>query len=192
MSSDNTKDSIKAINEFLIDIIGALVPGIIFLFSTIVSLIFPLLMLIYNQIPKSTSAPVEKIDLFIVSISHGWFWLVIFFTFLILAYAIGNIFYRLDIKKIDRKSFRYEKNRCFCEDIIPIINGLLEDKGKFKFNRYKLSFIIKNPFFLKRVYKQSLGFDSFIDKYCLLLTDHLSKNDREYLQKEKQSFCALL
>ncbi|MDR1339269.1 MAG: hypothetical protein LBK58_04360 [Prevotellaceae bacterium] len=191
---DNTRDSIKTINEFLIDIIGALIPGIIFLVSTIVSIIFPLLIMVYNQIPKRKDS-VDKIDLLIFA--QGWFWLVVFFTLLILAYAIGNIFYRLDIKKIDRKSFQYEKNRCFCYEIRPIIKGLKEDEKKedkkFKYIRYKLSFIINNLYFIKKTRKKSLDFDSFIEKYCLLLIDHLSETDRTYLQQDdhKQFFYAL-
>jgi hypothetical protein len=189
---DNTKDSIKTINEFLIDIIGALIPGIIFLVSTIVSIIFPLLIIVYNQLPESNDS-VDKIDLLIFA--QGWFWLVVFFTLLILAYAIGNIFYRLDIKKIDRKSFQYEKNRCFCYEIIPIIKGLKEDKKKedkkIKYARSKLYFVIKRRFFLRNIYKEPFSFDRFIEKYCLLLIDHLSKTDRKYLQKHKQSFCSL-
>ena len=172
---DNTKESIKTINEFLIDLIGALIPGIIFLFSAIVSLILPALILIFNPPANSNEGEsVKKIDLLISNVFQGWFWLVIFFTFLILAYAIGNIFYRLDIKKIDRKSFKYEKKRCFCNDIKPIIHSILGKYEKREQDKTKIP-------------DKERDLNRFINKYCFLLEDHLSKNDRYLLDDKKKS-----
>jgi hypothetical protein len=219
-SNDYTKDSIKAINEFFIDLIGVLVPGIIFLFSITISIVLPMIMIYLAQIGQNDNPSnyATKTDLMVSNIFQGWFWVVLFFTFLILAYAIGNIFYRLDIKMLDRAGFNYEKRRNFRNDIIPIIESTLYCKIKHKkfaeikliienllFNKmrflnfFKFKVIIKDINNIKKeeIKKKEInrlndGRMKFIDKYCLLLKDHLSYKDREYLNENEQSFSDIL
>ncbi|MCD8173344.1 MAG: hypothetical protein LUD76_07800 [Alistipes sp.] len=117
------KTSVKVINDFLIDIIGSVVPGIIFLFSVIVSVAIPAVMLYFSYplLPEPDTQYATKVELLISNTFQGWFWLVVFFTFLILAYAIGNIFYRRDIKEMDRASFVYAKKKHFYNTVLPAV-----------------------------------------------------------------------
>ena len=193
------REGIKTINEFLIDLIGALIPGIIFIFSIIFSIIVPIIIIFEGQFINVTNTNVSKVDLLVSNILQGWFWMVLFFTILILAYAIGNIFYRLDIKKIDRKSFNYEKRRCFVDEIRPKIETLL---GWHNFRYIRLKYLYRafhtfiyhvfarNKKMVTKNIKKERG--KFIADYWLLLVDHLSNKDREILAMNKPIFTNLL
>jgi hypothetical protein len=155
--ADNSRDSVKAINEFMLDLVGALVPGVIFLFSVIICIIVPMIMLYIPSLSQGNGE--NRADLFISNIFQGWFWLVIFFTFLILAFAIGNIFYRLDIKKIDKKSFGYEKKGQYKNRILQIFEDIIKKDNEAK----------KNAFF---------------ERYFELIYNHLPEKDRESLYEK--------
>jgi len=83
--------------------------------------------------------------------------------FLILSYAIGNIFYRLDIKDVDKSSFIRKRKELYKERIKHFID---ERKSRF--------YTIKKQ-------------DVFLKEYFELLFYHL-KEDKNYLNRDKQSW----
>jgi hemerythrin superfamily protein len=197
--NDYAKDKFKALNDFLIDLIGALIPGIIFLFSITVCIIIPIIMIYITQDGTNVSEKftaeggASKLDLLVSNIFQGWFWIVIFFVFLILAYAIGNIFYRLDIKDVDRKSFKYMKKKHFETVVCPAFKDILSIK---KWLMIKKWFLFGKKVNTKDNTKQeqekkiSEQEKKLLEKYFILLTDHmLSDEDRIYLKdKNKNDF----
>jgi len=158
-------DNIKTINEFLIDLIGVLVPGGLFLFSIIISFIIPVIMIYFHDITKNST----KMSLLDSNVFTGWFWMVLFFMFLILSYAIGNIFYRLDIKDVDRLSFIRQRKKIYKDKIEPFI-----DKKKYHF---------KKKFHFKKIEDDKL--EDFIKEYFGLLLYHW-KEDGRFLDRDKQ------
>jgi len=170
---DKYADNIKTINEFLIDLIGVLVPGVIFLFSVSVSIIIPVILIYFRAMSlKGSNLNIvdnaihfaTKSDLLASNIFQGWFWLVLFFTFLILSYAIGNIFYRLDIREVDELSFKQQKKKLYKEKI----EGIIEIKTE---SRY-----------FGKIKKDQM--DNFLKEYFELLFYHF-KGKRKYKRKEK-------
>jgi hypothetical protein len=111
MKNNNVKDTV---NEFMIDILGSLVPGVIFLISVIISVIIPVI-IIYSGTDSQSVDNTNTTGVMLYPYLQGWFWLVLFFTFLILAYAVGNLFFRLDIKVVDRASFKYQRKKYYKE-----------------------------------------------------------------------------
>lgn len=91
---------VKIAHELMVDILGALIPGALFLFCTIVCIVFPLIC--YAK-PDNNFGFLMK--------DGDWFWIVAFLSFLILSYVIGLIFYRSDIKVPDRCDIQREQNK---------------------------------------------------------------------------------
>ncbi|MCC8020331.1 MAG: hypothetical protein LIO85_11260 [Rikenellaceae bacterium] len=178
--SGYAKTSVKVINDFLIDIIGSVVPGIIFLFCVFVSVVIPAVMLYlgYPVMPETGTEYATKIDLLVSNTFQGWFWLVIFFIFIILAYAIGNIFYRRDIKDMDRDSFKFVRNKHFYESVIPSVAfseiRLKERKMRNRFD------ILKN----KCKEPGQKAKKHFIIKYADLLSDYLDADRKTGFKEE--------
>jgi len=168
---DNHADNIKTINEFLIDIIGVLVPGGIFIFSISISLVIPIILICFTGMAGAVAGNQAR-GLLASNVFQGWFWLVLFFTFLILSYAIGNIFYRLDIKELDRLSFRRQQKKHYKDKIGRVIDV---DKGKMFFCRS----------FFKRIKKEKSG--DFLREYYELLFYH-SKEGTGYRVGDKQNW----
>ena len=165
--SENTA-RVKIINEFLVDIVGVLVPGAIFLFSVIVGFIIPIFMIYFDFRGAPGNLPVDaatKMELMISNVFQGWFWLVIFFTFLILAYAIGNIFYRSDINDVDKECFRREKKDHYDKQI------------KKKLDK-------SSPSGFLRIEEGEV--DDFYHNYIRALLDHLKTNDARWNPNNKK------
>lgn len=91
---------VKLVHELMVDIMGGLIPGVLFLFSLIVCVVFPIIR--YSGMPTMPGG---------WGYSQGWFWMVIFLTFLILSYVIGHIFYRSDIKRPDKADLRRQMRK---------------------------------------------------------------------------------
>lgn len=91
---------VKIAHELMVDILGALIPGALFLFCTIVCIVFPL---ICYATPNNNFGFLMK--------DGDWFWIVAVLSFLILSYVIGLIFYRADIKVPDRRDIRREQKK---------------------------------------------------------------------------------
>lgn len=95
---------VKLVNELMVDIMGALIPGVLFLFSSLACLAFPLFCYCgFPMFPSEGGYP------------NGWFWVVLFLTFLILSYVIGHIFYRSDIKEPDRADLCRQQEKFLIE-----------------------------------------------------------------------------
>ncbi len=138
--SDQNQGSagIRLAQELMVDIMGALIPGVLFLFSIVISGVFPILT--FYGLPfnlNQTSTKTTGLEFM-----QGWFWLVIFLTFLILAYTIGLIFYRSDIKIPDKKGLlkqRKEFINNFCKELK---NENFENSNK-KLFKYVLNKLIQ-------------------------------------------------
>lgn len=116
---------VKLAHELMVDIMGALIPGALFLFCAIVCIVFPIIC--YSSKGNSFGFLMKDGD---------WFWIVAFLSFLILSYVIGMIFYRADIKVPDRADIRREQEK----KIMAFINGLPKDsehRCRFRFKRPK-------------------------------------------------------
>ena len=103
----------KLVHELMIDILGGLIPGALFLFSIILCIVFPIIC--YTN-------PTDNLDF--IPKNGDWFWIVVFFAFLILSYVIGHIFYRADIKEPDRMDIRRVQKKTIDE----LFKGMPRDK----------------------------------------------------------------
>ena len=102
---------VRLFDELMVDLMGALIPGVLFNFSLIICFVLPII--IYKI---SSSQPSELVEF--INDSHtlvftgsstslgGWFWFAAFLTFLILSYIAGHVFFRSDINKTDREDIR--------------------------------------------------------------------------------------
>lgn len=99
----------KTLSDFFVDIFGGLIPGVLFLFSIIVGIIGPIVYIFFQvkDLPSATVVISKEslLSSLFNGLFQGWFWVVIFLTFLILAYVVGHIFYRSDIKDVDKLAF---------------------------------------------------------------------------------------
>lgn len=120
---------VRLIDELMVDIMGGLIPGVLFNFSIIVCILLPIL--IYEKIKQPQGVPEDFINNhFMISGAAssfgGWFWFAAFLTFLILSYIAGHIFYRSDINIADSKDIerRKGKNANFVKDLLPAKNHI--------------------------------------------------------------------
>ena len=117
-------NSVKFAHELMVDVLGALIPGALFLFCIILSIVFPI-------ICYST----QKNNFGFLMKDGDWFWIVAFLSFLILSYVLGLIFYRADIKLPDKADIRREQEK----KLKAFIDGLPvhdeTDKGKSSGNK---------------------------------------------------------
>lgn len=92
MSMDKRKDlGTKLMNELMVDIIGALIPGFLFVIVVFVSAVIPCL--IYCD-------PSEMNQM--AQLTGGGFWWVVLIISVIFSYVVGHIFYRADIANPDK------------------------------------------------------------------------------------------
>ena len=82
---------IKLLNELMVDIIGALIPGFLFIIVVFVSAVVPCL--IYCESSETNQ---------VTNVTNGGFWWVLLITCIIFSYVIGHICYRADIAVPDR------------------------------------------------------------------------------------------
>ena len=97
---------VRLLNELMVDIIGAVIPGFLSLIVIFVSVVLPALAIWNNN---GTIINASIINASIGSISSG-FWWVLLIVCIIVSYCIGHIFYRSDIVKVDKRDIdRYIK-----------------------------------------------------------------------------------
>lgn len=120
-------NSVKIAHELMVDILGALIPGALFLFCIIGCIVFP--MICYST---------QKNNFGFLMKDGDWFWIVAFLSFLILSYVLGLIFYRADIKLPDRADIRREQSK----KLISYIDGLIELTGKRKRIQYSANLLL--------------------------------------------------
>ncbi len=102
MEEKNTR-RVKMLTDFFVDIFGALIPGILFLFAVFLGLVIPAVSMFGSN----------KYLLWLrYGYLDGWFWIVLFLVILLLGYVIGHIFYRQDINDVDKRSFNLQKKGC--------------------------------------------------------------------------------
>jgi hypothetical protein len=111
---------VKLAHEMLVDLLGGLIPGVLYLFSIILSVAIPIFL--YTDISLINK---EKST----NVSGDWIWIVLFLTFLILAYVIGHIFYRSSIKKPDKIDLiRHQKT--FYKKLSKKLNKIKKTQGE--------------------------------------------------------------
>lgn len=97
-----------ALEEYLVELLGSLVPGLLFLLVlTVTSL--PMLVVIYGRLseapnPADLGALVQMSGDFIDG-TPSFFWLIFLIFAVIIAYVTGHLFYRLPPKRPDQRSF---------------------------------------------------------------------------------------
>lgn len=144
-SHDNAEDSKglfsfpKSFQEFQIDILGGLVPGVLFLIGACAA-VFPLIykMNLHFAADPYLIKPVFLRRLLIAM--KGTPSTVWFFTYLglgIFTYVIGHLFYRRDPKDVDKSSFKYLARR----DKLQFARTHAEDKEKRKAINHPTIFI---------------------------------------------------
>ncbi len=131
---------VRLIDELMVDIMGGLIPGVLFIFSLIVCFVLPVFIYKYFQ-PNEYQIAKDAFDNHIIVIGGtapaigGWFWFAAFLTFLILSYIAGHIFYRSDTNKADgddikrrvrQKSKDIRKTLSKSEDLTFTIKKMLE------------------------------------------------------------------
>ncbi|MBR6030534.1 MAG: hypothetical protein IKP36_01055 [Bacteroidaceae bacterium] len=97
MSKNSIKTSITLVDELLVDILGSLIPGFLFLITLFFSVFMPLFILSRFSISSLKGK----------EIPGGFFW-VLLIIILILAYVVGHIFFRADIKEPDEVDIKRE------------------------------------------------------------------------------------
>lgn len=116
-NSKNIKTGITLIDELLVDILGSLIPGFLFLIILFFSVIMPLFIL--SRFSLSNLKGWE--------IPGGLFW-VLLIIILILAYVVGHIFFRADIKEPDEVDIKRKIEKRI-KDVQGLYNG---DDDKFR------------------------------------------------------------
>jgi hypothetical protein len=98
-----------SIEEFLVDLLGGLVPGILF-FCAAGAIVLPVLHATLRQFGKTNHADFEGAVLAAIAATQNTpsaIWLALSLVGLLLAYVIGHIFYRHDPNVPDRRSFKW-------------------------------------------------------------------------------------
>lgn len=107
---------VRLIDELMVDIMGGLIPGVLFIFSLMVCFILPIIIYKCFQ-PTDYQTVKEALENHVIVLGEsmpvigGWFWFAAFLTFLILSYIAGHIFYRSDTNKADRDDIKRRVNR---------------------------------------------------------------------------------
>lgn len=110
---------VKLLNELMVDIIGAVIPGFLFIIVIFVSIVLPSILYLNIDSEGALSSLFK---------SSG-FWWVLFLICIIFSYVIGHIFYRADISISDksdvdrqvRKFIRETKKKKYNMDQIKTI-----------------------------------------------------------------------
>ena len=103
--------AVRLIDELMVDIMGGLIPGVLFNFSLIVCIVLPIVIYKYSD-PHGYMVVKDAFNNHILATGSGtpafggWFWFAAFLTFLILSYIAGHIFYRSDINIADEHDIK--------------------------------------------------------------------------------------
>ncbi len=100
----NRDFGIKLFNEWMVDVIGAIIPGFLCITVLFVSVVVPCL--IYCKINDKVTIS--------FALESG-FWWVFLIVCLILAYVIGHVFYRADITRPDKLNVQARINKLVSE-----------------------------------------------------------------------------
>ena len=114
---------VKLLNELMVDIIGAVIPGFLFIIVIFLSIVLPCV--IYIE-----TASNDVINFFSLFRSSG-FWWVLFLVCIIFSYVIGHIFYRADISLPDKL------------DVDRQVKEFVEDAKKKEYNIEQIKTLLK-------------------------------------------------
>lgn len=95
----------KLLNELMVDIIGALIPGVLFIIVVILSVVLPLFVY-YDGCAKILNS----------FLGESGFWWVLLIVCIFFAYVVGHIFYRADISVPDKKDVKRQVE-CFLKRV---------------------------------------------------------------------------
>lgn len=98
-----------SIEEFLVDLLGGLIPGVMF-FCAATAILVPVLHATLRQFGTANHADLEGAVLAAIAATSNTpsaIWLALFVIALLLCYVVGHIFYRHDPNVPDRRSFRW-------------------------------------------------------------------------------------
>ena len=101
-----------AVQDFLVDLLGGLVPGLLFLFGLAFS-ILPVILLVYAALlgaPRITFGSFVAKALEATKQTPNTIWIAGFFVLVTIAYVVGHFFYRRGPKTPDQESFRRIKD----------------------------------------------------------------------------------
>lgn len=115
------------LQEFLVDILGGLVPGILFISGILVAMIAPVYELIVTFSHGDRSLTFDSICSLLSSTSGtpGTLWFFMFIGIFLLTYIVGHMFFRRDPKRPDRASF----DRLLYYEVKDLLRELLFGKG---------------------------------------------------------------
>lgn len=114
---------VKLLNELMVDIIGAVIPGFLFIIVIFLSIVLPCV--IYIE-----TASNDVINFSSLFRSSG-FWWVLFLVCIIFSYVIGHIFYRADISLPDKL------------DVDRQVKEFVEDTKKKEYNIEQIKTLLK-------------------------------------------------
>ncbi len=136
-----------SVEEFLVDFLGGLVPGVLFMVSAVFAVV-PAIHAVTQSLSNERKSILFDVTTLLESIqgTPNTVWLMVFTGGLLFAYVIGHLFYRHDPKKADRSSFKRlagrsenntDKNKCYnlgcaneddCEFPYPDYDKYLEQR----------------------------------------------------------------
>jgi hypothetical protein len=102
-----------SVEEFLVDFLGGLVPGVLFFTASSV-VVIPLLHATLREQGKTNYPDLGSAIVKALSATQhtpGTLWFAVLLIVLLLAYVVGHLFYRHDPNGPDRRSFRYLARR---------------------------------------------------------------------------------
>lgn len=181
MAIKNSKDlGTKLLNELMVDIIGALIPGFLFIIVVVISAVIPCL--IYCN-----PTDIGRLSQF----TNGGFWWVILIVCIIFSYVIGHIFYRADIavpdkldvdkqiKKFVRSVIERNYDRMTLQDLLCKEICILKKRIEEMKNEEKNGV----PDFIKDESPLFSSCDSAMGKI---------KDNKEYISREDSDFLTIL
>ncbi len=95
------------IHEFMVDFLGGLVPGSLFLVGACVALLPPIYVVFCLSDKSKVISLTEYFDKILTSTQHtpNMIWILGFAIFVAISYELGHLFFRRDPKNPDKKSF---------------------------------------------------------------------------------------
>lgn len=157
---DNSKKhdlGTKLLNELMVDIIGALIPGFLFIIVVFISVVLPLI--IYYDGDVGFLKAIFK---------SGGFWWVLLIICVFFSYVVGHIFYRADISVPDKKDVKRQVKR-FLKRVKKSLKSSDYTENKYRTLLKQEIEILKER--LKIVINKSKDAHKEVDSYLQSLSD---------------------
>ena len=171
----------KLLNELMVDIIGALIPGVLFIIVVFLSVILPLFVY-YDGSPVLESI-----------LGESGFWWVLLIVCIFFAYVVGHIFYRADIAEPDKLDVQ--------KQVIKVVNDVKKDitssacRYEETEKKYRRLLAVEIKILEKRIDdpiegKQWTTFNKYLKSRCVYAVNSLSSKGGN-LVKNEDIFCVL-